>query len=98
MTIKSDASEPGDHQALDPAGRQERNGLSAQSEESAMFIVRILIASALIAVSVMPTPTEAAQNSDSRQSIKSMPITARPSRPGHFYGNTVRRVHQRRSG
>ncbi len=26
-----------------------------------------------------------------RREIKSMPITDRPSRPGHFYGNTVRR-------
>lgn len=28
------------------------------------------------------------------QQIKSMPITRRPSRPGHFYGNTVRRVYR----
>lgn len=27
----------------------------------------------------------------SRREIKSMPITERPNRPGHFYGNTVRR-------
>ena len=26
---------------------------------------------------------------------RSMPITARPSRPGHFYGNAVRRNHTR---
>ena len=28
----------------------------------------------------------------SRQEIKAMPITERPNRPGHFYGNTVRRT------
>ena len=27
-------------------------------------------------------------------SIKAMPITQRPDRPGHFYGNTVRRVYR----
>lgn len=30
-----------------------------------------------------------------REKIKSMPITARPYRPLHFYGNTVRRMHYR---
>ncbi|HEX4147272.1 MAG TPA: hypothetical protein VHY91_27490 [Pirellulales bacterium] len=63
-----------------------------------MFFARILIATALIAAAVMPSPADAASSTDSRTSIKSMPIVARPSRPGHFYGNTVRRVHQRRSG
>ncbi|WP_442508782.1 hypothetical protein SH528x_000314 [Novipirellula sp. SH528] len=32
---------------------------------------------------------------DYRQEIKSMPIEQRPYRPGHFYGNTVRRMHYR---
>lgn len=27
----------------------------------------------------------------SRREIKSIPITERPNRPGHFYGNAVRR-------
>jgi hypothetical protein len=30
-----------------------------------------------------------------RDAIKSMPITQRPYRPLHFYGNTVRRLHYR---
>lgn len=30
-----------------------------------------------------------------REQIKSMPIEARPYRPLHFYGNTVRRNHYR---
>jgi hypothetical protein len=29
----------------------------------------------------------------SPQQIKSMPITERPNRPGHVYGNTVRFFH-----
>lgn len=32
---------------------------------------------------------------ESRDSIKSMPITERPYRPLHVYGNTVRRMHYR---
>lgn len=34
----------------------------------------------------------------SREQIRQMPIVTRPSRPGHFYGNTVRRAHNRRGG
>ncbi len=32
---------------------------------------------------------------EDREAIKSMPITERPYRPLHFYGNTVRRVYYR---
>jgi hypothetical protein len=32
---------------------------------------------------------------ESRAQIKSLPITARPNRPLHVYGNTVRRRHHR---
>lgn len=32
---------------------------------------------------------------DARDEIKSTPITQRPYRPLHVYGNTVRRRHQR---
>jgi hypothetical protein len=31
-----------------------------------------------------------------RQAIRSTPLLERPNRPGHFYGNTVRRVNERR--
>ena len=33
----------------------------------------------------------------SRQAIKQTPILERPGRPGHVYGNTVRRRHNRQS-
>ena len=36
------------------------------------------------------TPTQA-RTGYTRQEIRSMPMLARPSRPGHFIGNTVRR-------
>jgi Ni,Fe-hydrogenase I small subunit len=31
-----------------------------------------------------------------RKAIEQMPLLERPNRPGHFYGNTVRRIHDRR--
>ncbi len=35
---------------------------------------------------------------EKRRAIKSMHILDRPDRPGHFYGNTVRRRHRRGAG
>lgn len=32
---------------------------------------------------------------ESREAIKSLPMTERPYRPLHVYGNTVRRLHYR---
>lgn len=32
-----------------------------------------------------------------RESIRQTPLLERPNRPGHFYGNTVRWLHDRRS-
>jgi hypothetical protein len=31
-----------------------------------------------------------------RQAIRDTPLLERPNRPGHFYGNTVRRITERR--
>lgn len=36
------------------------------------------------------------QKALTRQEIRNMPLLERPNRPGHFYGNTVRRLHNRR--
>jgi len=33
-----------------------------------------------------------------REAIRQTPLLMRPNRPGHFYGNTVRRMHARRMG
>lgn len=33
-----------------------------------------------------------------REAIRQMPILMRPNRPGHFYGNAVRRRHAMRTG
>jgi hypothetical protein len=49
----------------------------------------LLIVEALFNVGAI-TPASA-RTTLSREEIKSMPITERPSRVGHFYGNTVRR-------
>ena len=32
------------------------------------------------------------------EQIRQMPLLERPNRPGHFYGNTVRRIYYRRHG
>ena len=33
-----------------------------------------------------------------RQEIRQTPLLERPNRPGHFYGNTVRRLHKLQVG
>ncbi len=33
-----------------------------------------------------------------RSYVRAMPLLQRPNRPGHFYGNNVRRVHHWRHG
>ena len=55
----------------------------------------IIISAAIVfAAPAMPRATEAAMlktySAEERAVIRSMPITSRPYRPGHFYGNTVR--------
>jgi hypothetical protein len=42
------------------------------------------------------TPAPATNATTTRQAIRDMPLLERPNRPGHFYGNTVRRIHDRR--
>jgi hypothetical protein len=57
-----------------------------------MTIVRYLVIALLAAANlVIVANVEARGTGVSRQQIKSMPILERPSRVGHFYGNTVRR-------
>lgn len=59
---------------------------------------------AVLAAALAPTPADAAGRAldsrvfvlgDAREEIKSTPITQRPNRPLHIYGNSVRRRHQR---
>ena len=61
-----------------------------------MNTARILLVGLLLALSLTPPTLAATAREISRQEIRQMPITQRPSRPGHFYGNTVRRAHARR--
>ena len=67
--------------------------------------MRTMLFAALIAAAVVPEPAFGASQAgfdprivtfgDSRQEIKSTPITQRPYRPLHVYGNTVRRRQSR---
>ena len=54
------------------------------------MIVRFAIFG-LLAAGMVGIPSTVSAKSMSRREIREMPITARPSRPGHFYGNAVRR-------
>jgi hypothetical protein len=64
-------------------------------------ILLIAIASALwvapAATSSCPSQARARTASSNRQAIKQMPILERPTRAGHFYGNTVRRRYYRQT-
>ncbi len=62
------------------------------------MIVRIAVLAALLAVPFAVSTASAANNNLSRREIRQMPITERPSRPGHFYGNAVRRNQSRHAG
>jgi hypothetical protein len=66
--------------------------------------MRTVVLAALVATTVASAPVEAADTGfdprivtfgDSRDEIKSTPITQRPNRPLHVYGNSVRRRHHR---
>jgi hypothetical protein len=66
--------------------------------------MRTVILAAVVAATLTPLPADARSTGfdprivtfgDAREEIKSTPITQRPNRPLHFYGNTVRRRHER---
>jgi hypothetical protein len=57
---------------------------------------RTLMIATLIGLGFLPEWSLANRTNLTRQEIRSLPITERPNRVGHFYGNTVRRQHSRR--
>lgn len=67
--------------------------------------MRTILFAALSAAALLPAPSAGASDSgfdprviafgDTREQIKNTPITERPYRPLHVYGNTVRRRHGR---
>lgn len=64
-------------------------------------ILLLLLTIALTVPSVLPVKEASASGpviatGARRAAIKSQHILNRPYRPGHFYGNTVRRRHARR--
>lgn len=61
------------------------------------MIVRYAILAALLVVPFAALSTASAATNLSRREIRQMPILERPSRPGHFYGNSVRRSATRQS-
>ncbi|MCE9604327.1 MAG: hypothetical protein K8U03_05415 [Planctomycetia bacterium] len=61
-----------------------------------MFL-RTLFALAVVAVSLSAQPASAVYSASQRAAIRATPITQRPYRPGHIYGNTVRAVNRVRA-
>ena len=60
-------------------------------EHAVRALLLIVTVSSLFALPTSVTPRVAAATNLTRAEIRAMPIHNRPSRPGHFYGNTVRR-------
>jgi hypothetical protein len=60
-----------------------------------MLRVTVLALVAASQLSLAGTAQAANYGNLTRREIRSMPILERPSRPGHFYGNTVRRNYYR---
>ncbi len=54
-------------------------------------MVRNVILAVLAISACIVTSVAVAREGYSRREIRQMPILERPSRPGHFYGNAVRR-------
>jgi len=78
--------------------------LSTPTTPTLMRTIMLVAVMAVIAATVAPLPADARTTGfdprivtfgDAREDIKSTPITERPYRPMHVYGNTVRRRHQR---
>ncbi len=55
------------------------------------MIARYLVFALLVGVPFIAFSTASAKTTMSRKDIRATPILERPSRAGHFYGNTVRR-------
>lgn len=54
------------------------------------MIARIVVLASLVWGGVVVEEASAVYTPAQRATIRAMPITQRPYRPGHFYGNTVR--------
>lgn len=61
------------------------------------MIYRALLALVVVAAPLSAESAEASYTAAQRAAIRSMPITQRPYRPGHVYGNTVRALNRIRA-
>lgn len=58
-----------------------------------MFARIVMLAAVVVSLTAVED-SSAAYTPAQRAAIRSMPITQRPYRPGHFYGNTVRTLNR----
>lgn len=56
------------------------------------FLLALIVT---ISAFAFASESQAANNTLSRAQIRAMPMVARPNRPGHFFGNTVRFLSRR---
>jgi hypothetical protein len=57
-------------------------------------MIAIALIATVSAFSSFTSECEARSRAEVRSQIRAMPILERPSRPGHIYGNTVRRLNR----
>lgn len=69
------------------------------------FVVGLLTTAAAVTVWTLATLnpgqshwTLASSRAEVREQIRETPLLERPNRAGHFYGNSVRRLHHLRTG
>ncbi|MCB9922788.1 MAG: hypothetical protein H6822_11440 [Planctomycetaceae bacterium] len=60
-----------------------------------LVVTVVVIAQTLLSISEVSASGPVIARGAEREAIKSQHILDRPYRPGHFYGNTVRRRHAR---
>jgi len=59
-------------------------------------IASILSAAPSVVAAPRDIPVRIRELQAEREAIEQMPLAERPNRPGHFYGNNVRRVYYRK--
>ena len=60
--------------------------------------VTVVEGSEFVEMSPAPVYSNRTYHGYSREQIRNMPMVARPDRPGHFFGNTVRAIYRTRHG
>jgi len=71
--------------------------IPALQQMSRIMFLRAVLGLVVVAASLSAEPASAVYTPAQRAAIRATPITQRPYRPGHFYGNTVRTLNRFRA-